>query len=64
MYIFYYLSRPEGTPYSGGVFEFDIFFPNKYPSVPPKVSGFTSKKKKFSTYNLIQPKSHCVPDVF
>ena len=45
MYIYDYLSRPEGTPYSGGVFEFDIFFPNKYPSVPPKVSQLNSNKK-------------------
>ena len=44
MSIYDYLSRPEGTPYSGGVFEFDIFFPKKYPSVPPKVSRFTSNK--------------------
>ena len=33
--IFY---RPEGTPYSGGCFIFDIFFPNTYPVMPPKVN--------------------------
>ena len=32
--------RPTDTPYTGGVYEFDILFPVKapgYPSVPPKV---------------------------
>ncbi|XP_067001240.2 uncharacterized protein [Anabrus simplex] len=28
---------PEGTPYSGGCFQFDIFFPSKYPTTPPLV---------------------------
>jgi len=31
------ITGPEGTPYTGGIYEFDIYFPNKYPSVPPKV---------------------------
>jgi len=31
------ITGPEGTPYTGGVYEFDIYFPNKYPTVPPKV---------------------------
>jgi ubiquitin-protein ligase len=31
------ITGPEGTPYTGGVYEFDIFFPNKYPTAPPKV---------------------------
>ena len=29
--------RPEGTPYTGGIYEFDVYFPQTYPSVPPKV---------------------------
>lgn len=28
---------PEGTPYSGGCFEFDIYFPASYPQVPMNV---------------------------
>ncbi|XP_070564139.1 dual E2 ubiquitin-conjugating enzyme/E3 ubiquitin-protein ligase BIRC6-like isoform X2 [Ptychodera flava] len=29
---------PEGTPYSGGCYLFDIFFPSNYPKVPPQVN--------------------------
>ena len=28
---------PEDTPYSGGCFEFDIYFPTTYPHVPMNV---------------------------
>nr|XP_043624636.1 putative ubiquitin-conjugating enzyme E2 38 [Erigeron canadensis] len=28
---------PEGTPYHHGLFFFDVFFPNKYPYIPPLV---------------------------
>ncbi|OAG29290.1 ubiquitin-conjugating enzyme E2 D/E [Nematocida displodere] len=28
---------PEGTPYEGGSFEFDITFPQDYPFSPPKI---------------------------
>jgi hypothetical protein len=31
------IAGPEGTPYYGGLFEFDIFAPEEYPTVPPKV---------------------------
>lgn len=31
------IAGPEGTPYYGGLFEFDIFAPEQYPAVPPKV---------------------------
>ena len=29
------LTGPEGTPYFGGCFLFDVFFPARYPDVPP-----------------------------
>ncbi|XP_077981781.1 uncharacterized protein LOC144436793 [Glandiceps talaboti] len=29
---------PEGTPYSGGCFLFDIFYPTNYPITPPQVN--------------------------
>ncbi|KAI8463576.1 MAG: hypothetical protein J3K34DRAFT_462370 [Monoraphidium minutum] len=31
------ITGPEGTPYSGGCFVFDIYFPGTYPQVPPLV---------------------------
>ena len=37
--------RPTDTPYTGGVYEFDILFPVKppgYPSIPPKVKFRTT----------------------
>lgn len=34
--------RPEDTPYTGGVYEFDLFFPLKYPNCPPKVKFKTT----------------------
>jgi len=36
------ITGPEETPYTGGVFEFDIYFPNMYPTVPPKVTFKTT----------------------
>jgi len=32
------ITGPEDTPYSGGCFQFDIFFPSGYPKVPPMVN--------------------------
>ena len=34
--------RPEETPYSGGCFVFDFFFPGKYPASPPQVNFRTT----------------------
>nr|GAT55606.1 predicted protein [Mycena chlorophos] len=31
------IAGPEGTPYAGGLFEFDCFMPLEYPSTPPLV---------------------------
>lgn len=33
---------PHGTPYEGGLFEFDIFCTGEYPDVPPKVTFRTT----------------------
>lgn len=32
------ISGPEGTPYSNGLFLFDVYFPENYPAEPPKVN--------------------------
>lgn len=29
------LPSPQGTPYEGGLFVFDVFFPSGYPNLPP-----------------------------
>jgi len=36
------ITGPEDTPYTGGVYEFDLFFPLKYPNCPPKVKFKTT----------------------
>ena len=36
------ITGPEGTPYAGGAFVFDIYFPPAYPQVPPKVNLCTT----------------------
>ena len=33
----YLLQGPPDTPYEGGLFVFDFYFPPSYPSVPPQV---------------------------
>jgi ubiquitin-protein ligase len=38
LYIQVMISGPEKTPYSGGLYLFDIYFPIEYPNVPPKVN--------------------------
>lgn len=30
------IAGPQGTPYEGGLFVFDIYLPPRYPAVPPK----------------------------
>ena len=36
------ITGPEDTPYDGGVFAFDFFFPSQYPHAPPKVQFRTT----------------------
>jgi len=36
------LAGPEGTPYHGGCFMFDVFFPQDYPNVPPLMNMATN----------------------
>jgi len=36
------IAGPEGTPYYGGLFEFDIFAPSDYPAVAPQVQLTTT----------------------
>lgn len=36
------ITGPQGTPYSGGCFVFDIYFPSDYPNEPPKVNMQTT----------------------
>ncbi|KAI0931610.1 hypothetical protein AcW2_000464 [Taiwanofungus camphoratus] len=31
------IAGPEGTPYAGGLFEFDCFIPLEYPNIPPLI---------------------------
>ena len=40
------IAGTEGTPYYGGLFEFDIFAPENYPAVPPKVHLKTTSNGK------------------
>ena len=38
---------PLDTPYENGCFEFDIFLPPEYPSIPPKVNLITTNNSTF-----------------
>ena len=40
------IAGAEGTPYFGGLFEFDILAPENYPSAPPKVQLITTANGK------------------
>ena len=40
------IAGADGTPYYGGLFEFDIFAPENYPIVPPKVQLKTTANGK------------------
>jgi ubiquitin-conjugating enzyme E2 N len=31
------IAGPEGTPYEGGLYEAELYLPEEYPMVPPKV---------------------------
>jgi ubiquitin-conjugating enzyme E2 N len=35
------IQGPESTPFAGGIFRFEIFFPSDYPMFPPKVRCLT-----------------------
>ena len=48
---------PEDTPYSGGCFEFDIYFPPTYPHIPMNVQIRTTGTPLCS----LSPNKHCVP---
>jgi ubiquitin-protein ligase len=41
------ITAPIDTPYSRGAFLFDVFFPNEYPNVPPKVNLQTTGNNTF-----------------
>jgi ubiquitin-conjugating enzyme E2 N len=40
-YLLLQLPGPKDTPYDGGVFYIEFFFPDEYPSVPPKARFLT-----------------------
>ena len=40
------IAGPEGTPYEGGKFKFDLKFPAEYPFKPPKISFSTKVSAK------------------
>ena len=31
------IAGPEGTPYEGGIFNVELYLPDEYPMVPPRV---------------------------
>lgn len=40
-YVLLKLSGPDSTPYAGGIFYVEFFFPDEYPSSPPKARFLT-----------------------
>ncbi|CAG7720785.1 unnamed protein product [Allacma fusca] len=40
------ITGPSGTPYSNGCFEFDVFFPNDYPSSPMMINLETTGRQR------------------
>ncbi|CAL8111027.1 unnamed protein product [Orchesella dallaii] len=40
------ITGPSGTPYSNGCFEFDVFFPNDYPSSPMLINLETTGRQR------------------
>jgi len=40
------IAGPEGTPYFGGLFEFDIFATPNYPAEPPRVHFLTTSQSR------------------
>jgi ubiquitin-conjugating enzyme E2 N len=36
-HFFVKIAGPEGTPYEGGMYEAELYLPDEYPMVPPKV---------------------------
>ena len=56
------ISGPEGTPYSNGLFLFDVYFPENYPAEPPKVNLQTTGRDsvRFNP-NLYNNGKVCLP---
>ena len=40
-HVFVEIEGPKGTPYEGGVFKIEVYFPYEYPIEPPKVLFLT-----------------------
>ena len=54
------ITGPEDTPYSGGCFIFDIWFPGQYPTVPPQVSCKAAWQYRALCYSSDAVSSFCV----
>lgn len=46
------LAGPANTPYEGGCFLFDFYFPPAYPSVPPQVNLRTTGAAQIAVHSL------------
>ena len=55
------ITGPEGTPYAGGCFVFDMFFPGNYPAVPPRVNLCTTGGSKVCARSRLQPPGSAHP---